>query len=232
MKYFIELYVNMIFKINGERNSGTNFLEQLLKNNDLNTYVNEVTDNTMYYWKHGVPDNTYRKRHRRVADIFIFRRLNSWLVSMFYSPYEMFRKGSFDSFLTTPQQILPSNTVDFRTKKIFNEDDNGKTIFEIRYYKYNKIMEYKRQNKNVILVSLEYLQDEKNCEIFLKKLCEKYFLGRENYNFIPRVYSHTKIHKKMKNNSYPINAKDYQDTINLYKNEEIEKHLDKLTFEF
>ena len=55
----------MIFKIYGERNSGTNFLARLLKSNfgDENVFVDHLDLNTSicYYWKHGYPDNEFNK---------------------------------------------------------------------------------------------------------------------------------------------------------------------------
>jgi len=223
----------MIFKVNGERNSGTNFLQALLEKNYIKTYVQKQNKNILYHWKHGVPDNSVKKLDSQVVEIFIFRKLNSWLVSMFHNPYELEKKETFYDFLTTPQKMLPTNVLDYRTKEPFNKDDDGKTIFEIRYYKYNKIMEYKKQNKDVILVSLEHLQNRIKCGLFLKKLKEKYSIKRPY--FIIQVETHTKEKKKMTdglpNRSYPINVDDYKDIIDKYKNDEIENHINNLTYE-
>lgn len=224
-----------IFKINGERNSGTNFLEELLKKNSLKTYVDEKKGNIIYHWKHGVPHNSVKKlghkdnKIERVVDIFIFRKLNSWLVSMFHNPYELKRIDNFHDFLTMPQEILPSEMLDFRTMKILNADDEGKTIFDIRYYKYYNIMEYKRNNRYVVLVSLEYIQDEKNCNTFLNELKKKYYL--ENERFVPYVRTHSKSYKREKNTKYEINPEDYKNIIDKYKNVAVENHINNLKFE-
>jgi len=225
-----------IFKINGERNSGTNFLEELFKKNHLKTYVDERKNNIIYHWKHGIPHNSVKKigykdnKIERVVDIFIFRKLNSWLVSMFYNPYELKRIDNFHDFLTMPQQILPSEMLDFRTMKIFNADDEGKTIFDIRYYKYYNIMEYKKINRYVVLVSLEYIQDEKNCNTFLNELKKKYYL--ENERFVTYVRTHSKSYKREKNTKYEINPEDYKNIIDKYKNLAVENHINNLKFEF
>ena len=51
----------VLFKINGERNSGTNFLEQILKKNKFPTYTQQIIGKTVYHWKHGVPSVDYKK---------------------------------------------------------------------------------------------------------------------------------------------------------------------------
>ena len=56
----------------------------------------------VYKWKHGVPTDDYKNINERNIDIFIFRDLESWLVSMYFNPYHLQhspRKVSFDEFL-------------------------------------------------------------------------------------------------------------------------------------
>jgi hypothetical protein len=43
------------FKIWGERNSGTIYLEKLIGLNFGNIFVHDIIDKTYYYWKHGIP---------------------------------------------------------------------------------------------------------------------------------------------------------------------------------
>jgi len=220
----------MKVKIYGERNSGTNFLKNLLLVNKLEPYDDIKEGNVIYYWKHGIPDNSIKKRHKNLLEIFIFRRLDEWLVSMFYNPYELEKKNTFHEFLTTPQNILPTDAVDFRTMKILNEDDQDKTIFDIRYYKINKIMEYKKSNNRVIFVSLEYLQNEANCRTFLESLKKKYGIYNM-YHLITKIPRHTKTNQKGQNRIYPLNVMDYRETIDKNKNNEIENYINNLTFE-
>lgn len=81
----------MIFKIYGERNSGTNFLNRLLKTNFGDKYVFEdhldLNTSICYYWKHGYPDNSLNNANEKIVNIFIIRDLRKWLVSMYYNPY-------------------------------------------------------------------------------------------------------------------------------------------------
>ena len=81
----------MLFKIYGERNSGTNFLTRLLKTNFGENFVFEdhLDLNTIicYYWKHGYPDQSLNLISDRIITIFIVRDLRKWLVSMFHNPY-------------------------------------------------------------------------------------------------------------------------------------------------
>lgn len=220
----------VIFKINGERNSGTNFLDLLLQKNGIKTHVDKKEKNIIYHWKHGVPDNSIKNIDERVIDIFIFRKLNSWLVSMFHTPYELKKKDDFKDFLTSPQEIIPTESLDFRTMDIFNKDDEGKTIFEIRYYKYNEIMNYVKNNKDVVLVNLEYIQTKSQCCHFLGKLIKKYNLNRTIY--CVHIKKHTKRKKETRKNiNYNLDTDKFQDIIDKYKNNEIENHINNLKFE-
>ena len=81
----------MIFKIYGERNSGTNFLTRLLKTNFGENFVFEdhldLNTSICYYWKHGYPDQFLNLISDRIITIFIVLDLRKWLVSMFHNPY-------------------------------------------------------------------------------------------------------------------------------------------------
>jgi len=96
----------MIFKIYGERNSGTNFLTRLLKTNFGNNCVFEdhldLNTSICYYWKHGYPDHSLNKVNEKVITVFIIRDLKKWLVSMYHNPYCLDfynRNRNFDYFL-------------------------------------------------------------------------------------------------------------------------------------
>ena len=79
----------VLFKINGERNSGTNFLTQILEINKFPHYVTKINKRVITHWKHGVPNDDCKKLDEKVVDIFIFRNLDTWLISMFKNPYEL-----------------------------------------------------------------------------------------------------------------------------------------------
>src|SRR3990170_7090934 len=213
-----EKLTDILFKINGERNSGTNFLAQLLDKNDIPIYVQKRDKNFIEHYKHGIPDNSVKQLNNTVIDIFIFRELTSWLKSMFINHYELKVIESFKNFLTQ-KQYSNNYWKDNKTKDILNMGENGKTIFEIRYYKYNAIVEYKNNNKNVIFISLGFIQNKNNCENFLKSINEKYNLKR--VDFICEILKHTKINKNIKNRDYNIDINEYIDIINNHKNNEI-----------
>lgn len=218
----------MIFKINGERNSGTNFLEQLIFKNFKNVFVQHIENNICYFWKHGVPNSIIKQKDELVIDIFIFRELNKWLVSMYKNPYHLIKFKNFTNFLTNKQmsnEILLKNEINMP----LNYDDNGKDIFEIRYYKYNKILEYYNKNNNVILVNLDFLKDNNNCEIFLNKINEMYNIVNniKDWEFINK---HSKLDKNIKESTYDININNYNAIINYKKNINIENQINNLTF--
>jgi len=219
----------MLFKINGERNSGTNFLEKLLTKNFENVFVQKIINNIVYFWKHGAPKGKIKMKDNIVIDIFIFRNLNEWLVSMYKNPYHLIKCNNFYEFLIKKQQSNDIVLKDFIYKFLpLNYDDNGKDIFEIRYYKYNKIIEYFNTNDNVILVNLEFLKDNNNCKIFLDKINEIY--GIKNHNNWIYINEHTKTNQNIKERSYDININNFNSIIEAKKNKKIENYINSLLF--
>ena len=220
----------VLFKINGERNSGTTFLTKILEINNFPHYVHEISGQVISHWKHGVPNNNYKKLDEKVVDLFIFRNLDAWLISMFKNPYELNKSvfnNDFNLFLNTKQ--LSYNYWKNCNNEVLNTDDNGKSIFEIRYYKFNKIMEYKNNNKDVILVNLSFIQNEKNLSQFLDFLSEKYIPKLKVNNYLLNI-KHTKDGSNQKNRTQEININNHTDIVNSNKNEEIETFIDNLTF--
>ena len=220
----------VLFKINGERNSGTIFFTKIFKINKFPHYVHKINKRVVTHWKHGVPNDDYKKLDEKVVDIFIFRNLDTWLISMFKNPYELKKSewnNDFNLFLNIKQ--LSNGYWKNCNNEVLNKDDNGKTIFQIRYYKFNKIMQYKKNNKDVILVNLSFIQNEKNLSQFLDFLSEKYIPKLKVNNYQLNI-KHTKDNSNQKNRTYKINIDKYRDIINSNKNEEIEKFIDNLTF--
>ena len=124
----------MLFKIYGERNSGTNFLTRLLKTNFGERYVFEdhldLNTSICYYWKHGYPDQSLNLISDRIITIFIVRDLRKWLVSMFHNPYcldfnnknrsfEFFIKEKHQAELINGQVIKGQSTATCLMKWIF-----------------------------------------------------------------------------------------------------------------
>ena len=223
----------MFFKIHGERNSGTNFLIKLIRNNFGNTYGNQdgnkKINDKYYFWKHGIPRNYTKnnKENKLVVKIFIVRKLEPWLVSMFHNPYQLKKQNNFESFLTNKQELDHDIEHKYINNTFVNKDDKNKTIFDIRYYKYNKIKEYCEDNDNIILVNLDYLQNDENCIHFLSEINKKYNLKKTNFSLVKK---HTKNSKNIKNIKYDTNYQDYQETIDLYKNQEIENKINNLNY--
>ena len=221
----------VLFKINGERNSGTNFLSSILSKNGFPIYIQKITNNICYHWKHGIPRADIKLLNEQVIDIFIFKNIEEWLQSMYYNCYHLKKKNDFKDFLITKQQSVEKCHIDYETKKYINDDDNNKTIFEIRYYKFQKIMEYKQNNKFVLLVNLSYLQDENNLLYFLNFLNVTYMNNSIKGNYITKI-PHTKNKSiQTPNRIYNIDIKVYKDIIDKYKNEEIENFINNLTFD-
>ena len=94
----------VIFKINGERNSGTNFLNKILYINNFPTYKDKSNRNKIYYWKHGIPTDDYKKLDEKVVDLFIFRNLEDWLISFSNNHYHLEKHNNFKDFLTLKQK--------------------------------------------------------------------------------------------------------------------------------
>lgn len=219
----------VLFKINGERNSGTNFLEQILSKNNFPTYSQEIIGEIVYHWKHGIPCVDYKELDEKVVDLFIFRNLEDWLISFSKNQYHQKTHNNFKDFLTLEQISNETELLDYRTNEILNEDDNGKTIFQIREYKFNKIMEYKKNNKDVILVNLSFIQNEKNLSQFLDFLSEKYMKTLKVNNYICNI-NHTKDNTNNKNRTYDIDINEYRDIVDSNKNENIENFINSLTY--
>ena len=163
--------------------------------NNFPVYSQKIIGKSVYHWKHGVPSIDYKEIDENVVDLFIFRNLENWLISFSKNHYHLKKYNNFKDFLILPQITNETQLVDYRTKKTLNDDDNGKTIFQIREYKFNKIMEYKNNNKDVILVNLSFIQNETNLSKFLDYLSNKYIKRLKVNNYILNI-KHTKNKKK------------------------------------
>jgi hypothetical protein len=146
---------------------------------------------------------------------------------MYHNPYHLTSFDNFNNFLTSKQKSSETDLLDYTTNKILNADDDNKTIFEIRYYKFKKIMEYTQQNKNIILVNLTFLQNKKHLLYFLNEL-NNYMNNSISTDYILEI-PHTKINTNIQNRDYNIELEKYKDIINTYKNEEIETFINNLT---
>lgn len=219
----------VLFKINGERNSGTNFIANILRKNgfDVFEHLFQKNNGLLKFWKHGAPDKNVKLLDDRVIDIFIFRDLNEWLVSMFKNPWHLKPSKKLNDFLVNKQNV---GEYDFYNKKLVNYEDENKTIFEMRYNKIKKIYEYRENNPDVVFVNLTFLQNnDENVKIFIQSLSEKYLKVIKN-NVITSI-THTKDNSTLKNRIYDINIDNYKKIIDMYKDENIENSINNLTFE-
>ena len=220
----------MIFKVNGERNSGTSFLINILELNNIPVFREKYIKNICHFWKHRIPNKKQKDIDERVIDIFIFRELNSWLQATHFRPYHLKRYYNFEEFLVNKQYSREKKERDNITNKILNHDDNGKTIFEIRYYKFNKIIEYRDNYKDIIFVNLSYLQNKNNCHEFIRTLSDLYNLNLDDDLIIDEIPFHVKTKEKTKNRTYETNIYDYLDIIETRKNNNIENFINELTY--
>lgn len=188
-------------KIYGERNSGTNFISKLIKNNFKNIEFCKQTYNGGTGWKHGIPKlELFENTLDNTLFIFIIRDLEPWLKSFYNTPYSMKKKNSIKAFL---QEKLEAD--DDRKKHDVNiyDCEKNKTVFELRYTKIRSYIETFEKVKNGIIVNLENLQKD-NGEKFIKCLFHNFKLKRSSLNFKP-VIKHTKSKVDgMKNRTYDI----------------------------
>ena len=212
----------VLFKINGERNCGTNFLKKILEINNFPNYVQKIEKNIVHHWKHGIPNDDIKLLNDKVVDIFLFRNLEEWLQSIYKNPYHLQPKKKFDKFLLTKQKSIENKLLDYKTMKYLNEDDNDK---------FQKIMEYKQNNNFIIFVNLSFLQDKNNLLYFLNHLNTVYMGNTQQCNYIIEI-PHTKNKNiKTANRSYNININLYKNIIDKYKDDEIENFINNLTFD-
>ena len=184
-------------KIFGERNSGTNFLEQLLNKN-----LNNIHFHSFYYkggtgWKHGFPKIRLFKNTDETLFIFIVRDLYPWLKSMYNNPYHYKRPENINIFLTN-KPIFNDPRLDHDTH-VYEEENEE--VLTLRYNKLNSYLHFFSKVENAIMVNLEDLQN--NNEKFLSFISNEYNLSIDKP--YKHVANHTKLNVSIKNREYDIN---------------------------
>lgn len=204
------------FKIFGERNTGTNYIMQLIKKNipDLEYMAKP--------WKHSCSLNG--KGDDDTLYIFTFRSLDAWLKSMYNSPYHINKKDNFLKFISTNLW----NPDEGSSKcKFIKEDYNN--IFELRYDKFIKSIETSKKVNNYILVNLTNLQKQGGKKL-IDIIYEK-FRKDINYNFID-ITKHTKCKKNVNDINYSDNIIYdkilYNKIKEKYINKDIENFIDSM----
>lgn len=227
-------------KIYGERNSGTNYIDQLIRLNYRNFRIldNHFVGVGGSGWKHGLPF-TNRYKTKNTLLIIVFRELNDWLLSMYYNSYHLrsiptFGTGDFNTFIKTKFFGLQYNMLEYYqfnynptdVDKIGFKFEQNKDLFEVRYSKYHEYMKLIHTN-NVALINLNYLQ--KHPEKVLMELDRTFGMCnyRINEPFI-NVKKHTKTQKNEQNRTYDKTILD-QSFVDQHKDENIEKHIDSIT---
>jgi len=204
---------------------------KLLEMNNVKAFHGIYYGRVAMLWKHKKPHDTLKVLAKRVVNIFIIRSLDSWLVSMYKNPYYLEpEKCCFDCFLNKEQKST-IEMYDPNSLIAINDDDNDKTIFDIRYSKIKSYFEYRKKHNDIVFVSLEYLQNNKNCEKFLKDLNQKYNLNIKNFVYEFPIHTKSGL-KNIKNREYNITiGPKSRAIIDRFKNDKIEDWVNNLTFE-
>lgn len=183
-------------KIFGERNSGTNFLTNLIQKN-----IKDINMCSCYYkggtgWKHGFPRIELFKELDSTLFIFIIRDLNSWIKSMYFNPYSYKNPNNINDFLTRKLDIN-DNRKDHDVHIYKSEQQN---IINLRIAKIKSYLKFYENVNNVVFVNLNDLQnDNKKFLVFLKTI---YNLNTTEY--VP-IKNHTKNNKIQKlNRNYDL----------------------------
>ena len=208
----------MDIHIYGERNSGTGFLEFLLRRNIKN---NISTDK-----KHAMAIST--DNDDNTLYIIIFKNLEQWLISTYHYPHHMKKNRNFKTFLMSNQRSTEKCPKQQPCRLLCCSDNTN--IFNIRYNKMKNFLNFFIEMPNAIIMNLEYLQN--NTFDFLKNL-EKYHkieLNKKidiNIPYTKRVPKGENIDKN-NNRIYNININNYKKLIDEKKNIEYEDYIKNL----
>jgi len=215
-------------KIYGERNSGTHLLNQCIKRNTINIQLCKDI-NTRYgdIWKHAFaqkttsPDNT-------TLYIFIVRRLEQWLSSMYRRPYHIINKyDDINDFIIHKLEYNINSKDTFHD--LHNPKEQNKNLFEIRYSKIKHFFEFTKTISHYLIVSLDYLQQTPNNQIFLLNTLRTNYNIKLKKRLIP-ILKHTKLNTKcMVDPKNIIMLTQIQKSIiDKYKDKKIENFIDTL----
>jgi hypothetical protein len=137
-------------KIFGERNSGTNFLATILKDNIIDETIS-FKPGGENIWKHGHPEF---KLFENVIDttlfIFIIRDKESWLKSMYNIPYHYNTPTDINKFLQDPLEV---------EENLFTDEREKLNVIDLRYSKINSYLSFFKLVKNAIIINLSDLQE-------------------------------------------------------------------------
>lgn len=184
-------------KIYGERNSGTNFLEELLRSNCEKINILKTKYNCHSGWKHGFPDISKYKIKSNILFVFIIRDLESWLKSMFKNPYHFIPNDDILEFIKKPV-IRNDNPVkhDVMVNKFERQ-----SLMKIRYAKIKSYLKFYHNIKHGIFINLENIQKDGG-KHFINFLNKNYKIKIKND--FTQITKHSKNNKNIKNRTYNI----------------------------
>ncbi|QXT40232.1 hypothetical protein [Gymnodinialimonas ceratoperidinii] len=180
------------FQVFGERNSGTNFVEQLVERNfDLERVQ-------LYGWKHGFPVSM--GYHRRSLILFVYRDPIDWTVSMFntpHAPHPDVKLDSFSEFIRSEWAIFNRRNsrrvwrqrwnatsrgeLDFMENTFDRHPETGKrfrNVMEMRRSKLVAGLSFRNRICNLIIASYEDIRTNK--EPFLDYLSAQFDIPRSD----------------------------------------------------
>lgn len=172
-------------KIFGERNSGTNFLSQLIKKNVKNIKLFGGCYLNITGWKHGFPRLNLFNNIDEVLFIFIIRDLESWLISMYNNPYSYESPPTIEEFVSKDLIINDKR----KNHDVNINKDERQNVIRLRYSKFRSYMKVFEQVPNAMFINLKDLQD--NNDKFLRFLKLNYQLKIEEATV--KVQKHTKV---------------------------------------
>jgi hypothetical protein len=203
-------------KVFGERNSGTNFLAKLIKQN-----IRDIKQDSGYYlggtgWKHGFPRIKYFKNIDEVLFIFIIRDLDSWLLSMYNNPYSYKSPNKIEDFVSG-NLIIDENRKGHDVHIYKGERQN---VIDLRYAKIRRYKAFFDLVPNALFINLKDLQE--NNDKFLNFLNTTYSLKTAE---IP-----VKIEKHTKDGNLSNCNRNYSTVLpsKYYKDVELEKMVNSL----
>ena len=171
-------------KIFGERNSGTNFLEQLVRRNII-----DINVCSSFYigsgWKHGFPRIELFNEVNETLFIFIIRDLESWLISMYNNPYSFICPDNISAFIS---EKLCINDLRMDHDVHTNKEEQQPNIISLRYAKIKSYERFFDKVPNAIFINLQDLQE--NNDKFLNFIRDTYSLNISEH--IYRIDLHTK----------------------------------------
>lgn len=193
-----------MLKVAGERNSGTNYVTQLihqnysveLRNGAFSPTLKRIGLNaellqdiyhsirTFFYgdfWKHSFLDDILVRKvvQRNIKVVIVIKNPYSYLNSLYNKPYHLAlsRKLSFLSFLKTPLR--------FPRREKVNNGYSPIELWNLKHKKYIHLSE--RLPENFIIIRYEDLLLKKDILVQLKRLEARFGLVRKNENLISTV---------------------------------------------